>query len=211
MSMNSQILRLSTGYLNNINDTVIGGIAGLGSVSKFAGQLGKAVWLDDSQVSFLSSIGTVYGGRFRYVRLAAAAGAVALGQIVFWDTSVADNLYQVTDNETTSSTNAAMMRAGIVLNPSWSAGKYGIIQDVGVVSVKFRAVLTAAGVKGDSVYCAGVGAGVDNGLADQIGSANPTLFSDVQLMQGRYIGSAISAPVGGAASLVYVNFVNVRG
>lgn len=208
--MDSPILRLTTGFINNINDTVIGGMAGLGSISKFAGQLGKTMWLDDSQLLYTGAT-AFFGGRFRYVRLAAGAAAVALGQILFWDTSVADNLFQVTDNETTSSTDAAMMRAGINLNASWTAGNYGIIQDVGPVPVKFRAVLTQAGSKGGSVYAAGVGAGADNGLADQIGSANPPLFSDVQLMQGRYIGSAVTAPVGGATSLVYVNFINQRG
>jgi hypothetical protein len=207
--MDSQILRLTSGYINNINDAVIGGLSGIGGISKFAGQLGKTCWLDDSMIQYTGST-AFFGGRFRYVRLAAAAGAVALGQILFWDTSVADNLYQVTDSETTSSTNSAMMRAGINLNPSWTAGNYGIIQDIGPVPVKFRAVLTAAGVKGDSVYAAAAG-GADLGLADQLGSANPTLFSDVQLMQGRYIGSALSAPAGGATSLVYVNFTNIRG
>lgn len=208
--MDSQILRLTSGYINNIDDAVIGGLSGIGGISKFAGQLGKTMWLDDSMLQYTGST-AFFGGRFRYVRLAAAAGAVALGQILFWDTSVADNLFQVTSNETTSSTNAAMLRAGINLNASWTAGNYGIIQDVGPTPVKFRGTLTAAGVKGDSVYAAAVGAGVDNGLADQIGSANPTTFNDVNLMQGRYIGSALTAPVGGATSLVYVNFINIRG
>lgn len=207
---NSPIIRIQGGTINQVNDTVIGGVAGISGNSKFAGQLGAPVWLDDAQLIYAGST-PVYGGRFRYVRLAAAATAVVRGQIVFWDTSVADNLYQVTTNETGPSTNAAMMRAGIVLNAGWGAGKYSYIQDVGPTYVQFRGTLTNAGVKGDSVYCAAVGAGVDNGFADQISSANPTLFSDVELMQGRYIGSAIDLPANASLSLVNLNWANIRG
>lgn len=206
---NSPIVRITSGTINGVNDTVIGGVAAPSGVSRFQGQLGAPVWLDDSQLIYSGST-PVYGGRFRYVKLAAGATAVVRGQIVFWDISVADNLYQVTTSEA-GSTNGAMYRAGIVLNPSWSAGKYSFIQDVGPAYVQFRAVLTAAGVLGDSVYCAAVGAGADNGFADQIGSANPTLFSDVELMQGRYIGSAISLPANASLSLVNVNWANLRG
>src|SRR5437870_814297 len=99
---NSSIIRMTTGLINTVNDAVIGGEAGISGASKFAGQLGQPVWLDDRQLFFSAAVGTVYGGRFRYVRLSAGSSAVARGQIVFWDISVADNLFQVTTLETGS-------------------------------------------------------------------------------------------------------------
>lgn len=209
------IQRLASGYINQVNDSLAGGGGGnIGpQVGLAPGQLGKILELDDSELSPIVNtvVGTVYGGEFQYVLLAPGATAVVVGQLVFWDTSVADSAFQVTTNETTSSTNGAMMRAGIVLNPGWGAGNYSYIQRLGPTFVQMRAVLTSAGVKGNSVYCAAVGAGADNGFADQLNSANPTLFSDVQLMQGRYIGSAIGLPANGSLTLVNVNFANVRG
>lgn len=206
---NSAITRISGGTIDTVNDEVIGGIAGISGASKFAQQLGQPTWFDDYTIRYTSAT-PVYGGRFRYVRLAAAATAVVRGQIVFWDISVADSLFQVTTSEA-GSTDGAMFRAGIVLNGDWDAGNYSFIQDVGPTYTKFRAVLTQAGAIGDSVYCAAAGAGVDNGFADQIGSANPTLFSDVQLMQGRYLGAAIGLPAGASLTLVNLNFMNLRG
>ena len=190
---------------------VIGGEAGISGASKFAGQLGAPIWLDDAALMYSSSIGAVYGGRFRYVRLAAGATAVVRGQIVFWDISVADNLFQVTTSEA-GSVPGAQLRAGVVLNPSWSAGYYSFIQDVGPTYVKFRAALTAvpAGV-GVSVYAAAAGAGADNGLADVVNSADPATFSDVGLLQNRCLGSAIELPTNGGVKLVNLNLMNVRG
>jgi hypothetical protein len=208
---NSPIVRMTTGLINTVNDAVIGGEAGISGASKFAGQLGAPVWIDDGALFFSSTVGTVYGGRFRYVRLAAAASAVVRGQIVFWDISVADNLFQVTTVES-GSVPGAQLRAGIVLNPSWSAGNYGFVQDVGPTYVKFRAALTAvpAGV-GVSVYAAAAGAGADNGLADVVNSADPASFSDVGLLQNRYLGSAIELPTNAGVKLVNVNLMNLRG
>lgn len=211
MSWSSQIIRVTAGSINAVNDSVIGGgSTGASGSSKYAGQLGQPVWLADNQLVFTSSIGTVYGGRFRYVRLAAAASAVVVGQIVFWDISVADNLYQVTTSEA-GSTTGAQLRAGIVLNNSWTAGNYSFIQDVGPVYTKFRTTLTGAGAVGIGVYCAAAGAGVDNGLADVISSANPTTFGDVALMQNRYLGAAIDLPTNGGLDRVNINFMNLRG
>jgi hypothetical protein len=208
----SAILRMTAGAINKINDAVIGmPAAPLGpGISKFQGQLGAGTWLDDANILYDSTMGTVFGGHFRYVRLAAGATAVVVGQNVFWDISVADNLFQVTTSEA-GSTDGAMFRAGVVLNSGWTPGNYSVIQDVGPTFLKFRGVLTSAGAVGSRVYAAAVGAGVDNGFSDVLSSANPTLFSDVSLMQGRYIGKAVQAPVGAGLKLVYQNADNIRG
>jgi len=208
---NSSIVRLASGSINKVNDSVIGGGGagtGAGGSSKLSGQLGQGWWMDEAQVIYDSAIGVVNGGHFRYVRLAAAASVVVRGQIVFNDISVADNLFQVTTAET-GSVPGAQLRAGIVLNPGWTPGNYGVIQDVGDVFVKFRAALSnaPAGV-GVSVFAAGVGAGVDNGFADTLDSGAPLLFSDFSILMNRYLGAAVQLPVNGGLTLVRVNMMN---
>lgn len=211
--MQSQIQRMN-GPINDVNDQVIGQQPAFGSsttVSKVSGQLGKSITLDDSNVIYDSAIGTVYGGTFQYVRLSSLAAEPALGQLVFWNVSVAVNLYEVTTLET-GTTPGAQFMAGVVLNPDWTPGYYSYIQVLGLVDVKFRAALSQApaGV-GAAVYAAAAGAGADNGLADVINSADPTDFSDVNLMANRYLGTAWELPVSGSTTLVFFNPRNYRG
>lgn len=211
--MLSSIQRMN-GAINKVNDQVVGQQPAFGTsttVSKLSGQLGKSITLDDSNLIYDSTMGTVYGGQFRYVRLAAAATAVVVGQIVFWDISVADNLYQVTTSEA-GTVPGAQFRAGIVLNSGWTAGYYSYIQELGPTYIKFRAALTQApaGV-GVAVYCAAAGAGADNGFADTLDSANPATFSDAGLLDNRYLGAAIELPTNGGLKLVNLNLRNLRG
>jgi hypothetical protein len=211
--IHSPILRMTTGPINKINDAVVGmpgAPMGLG-VSKFAGQLGQGIFLDSSNILFDSSMGTVYGGHFRYVRLAAAALPVVVGQIVFWDTiaNAIENLYQVTTSET-GTTDVAVARAGIVLNSGWTPGNYSVIQDMGQIFVKFRAVLTDPGAFGAACFCAGAG-GADLGFADVIGSAAPATSQDVSLMLRRWLGEAVDIPTNGGLKRVNVNWMNLRG
>lgn len=211
----SQIQRITAGSINKVNDAVAGmpgAPLGIGT-SKFAGQLGNGIYLDDTNILFDSSMGTVYGGHFRYVRLAAAATVpLKVGQILFWDTvaNAADNLFQVTTAES-GTTDGAMNIAGIALNTAWGAGNYSFLQDMGSVFVRFRGTLTAAGAIGSRVFAAAAGAGADLGEADVIDSSNPTLFSDVSKMMGRYLGIAIDAPTNNGLKRVNVAVHNFRG
>lgn len=212
--MDSLITPLPYGTVNEVNLPVIGMTSAVAvtGTSLYQGTLGKTFWLDADQVKYNSSVGTNYGGRFRWVQLSSGDGAAALrGQVVFWDTTVVEDLFTCTTNETKSSTPNAVMTAGIVLSTSVTPGNYTVIQDVGRVQVKFRAVLTDAGVTGSAVYAAGAGAGADNALCDVLSDANPALFSDVSLMLRRFLGTAVEAPVGGQISSLYLHFQNLRG
>jgi hypothetical protein len=202
---NSAIIRMTAGPINQINDAVVGmPAAPLGpGVSKFAGQLGAGIYLDDANILYNSAVGTVYGGHFRYVRLAAAATAVVVGQIVFWDLTVANNLYQVTTSEAGSATGATLA-AGIVLNNKWTAGNYSVIQDIGDCFVQFRGTLTGASAAGAGVYCAGAGTGVDNGFADV--QTQSTTITDIMLQ--RFLGTAKGTPTNGSLTLVSLKMVN---
>lgn len=208
----SPIVRLTTGNIDTINDTVIAGFPAFGTsatVSMVAGQLGQGFWLDDSALQYASAT-AVYGGHFRYVRLAAAATTLPVrGQIVFWDTlaNAVDNLYQVTTLETGSATGATLM-AGIVLNgTTWVKGNYSVIQDAGLCYVQFRAALTGASATGAGVFAAGAGAGADNGFADV--QTQSTTITDIMLQ--RYVGTAAAAPTNGSLTPVYLRFTNLRG
>lgn len=216
MTIGSQIVRIPSGSINNVNDAVIGQEVaqfGLGG-SKFAGQLGKMVWLDDSQLIYDSGNGTVYGGGFRYVRLAASSSVPVVGQLAFWSpVATADNLYQVTADEAASSEDDAIMMAGVFLTPSLTVGNYTYIQAVGPIMVKFAAALTGTGAVGSRVFAAAKG-GADVGLADVYdGLADPATMSDITLLFGRYIGKARQAPVAATLKLVDCNFAmsNYRG
>lgn len=205
----SPIIRLN-GAINKIEDTLIGGVPDFAATgSQVSGQLGQTFALTDSQLIYDSAMGTVYGGLFQYVRLAAAAGAPAVGQGLFWDVSVAPNLYQVTTVES-GSADGAMQLAGINLNSGLSAGNYGVIQLSGLCYVKFRAVLTAAGAAGSRVFAAGAGAGADLGEFDVIDSGAAAVFSDVSKMLGRYAGVAFEAPANDSLKRVWLNIHNLR-
>lgn len=212
--MQSQILRISSGYINQVNDPVPGlsAVPGGTGVSPYFGQVGKWIDLDDAALKFNSSVGTVWGGRFQYVKLASTATAnPAVGQIVFWEDANDASEYEVTTVEDASSASNAIQIAGIVLSNVWTPGYYSLIQTIGLVNVKFRGTLTSAGAIGSSVYAAGAGAGADNGLADVIASATPTQFGDVTLMQARFLGTAAyTAPANGGTSRVFLGFTRYR-
>lgn len=212
---NNAITRLTSGTINQVNDTIAGGGgSNIGpQIGLAPGQLGMGFWLDDSQIiaATTGSLKQVYGGHFRYVLLASGATAVAVGQLVFWDTTASDAAMQVTTLESQTA-DGAVARAGIVLNNGWTPGNYSVIQDVGPVYVKFRAVLTDVGAIGCPCYAAGAGAGADNGLADVILSPGGATQFDVSLLQRRYLGMAFpAAPTNGSTTIVNVAFNNVRG
>ena len=207
----SPIIRVTTGQLNTVNDAVIGGEASIGGRSRYAGQLGKTLWVSPEQIGtmFSSTVGTLYGGRFRYVRFRSGAGErapLAPGLLVFWDTTLPSwqALYQVTTNETLSSVDAAVMIAGVCISAS-TAGNYGFVQDVGMVPVRCRRTLTVAGAIGSRVYAAGAGAGADQAEAD-------VLTDDaLSLANARYLGTAVTAPANGGLSPVMLGFKNILG
>lgn len=204
---------LRYGFINVVNHSVAGGGgSNIGpQVGLAPGQLGAGFWRDDATVFANTTVGTVFGGHFRYVRLAAAAAVPIIGQILFWDTSVADNLFQVTTAES-GTTPGALWRAGIVLSAGVTPGNYTIIQDCGPTYVKMRAVLTEVpSGAGCAVYCAAAGAGADLGFADVLASPNPATLSDVSLLQNRYLGAAIDLPTNGGLKLTNINLMNQRG
>jgi hypothetical protein len=202
----SPIIRISTGFLNTVSETIIGGQATLGSRSRYGGQLGKSVFVSADQIAALTNttIGTLYGGAYQYVRRRAtddASPALGPGKIAFWDTTLTNwqNFFQVTTDENLSSSANAIMIAGIFIN-NIAPGSYGFIQWVGEVFVRFRSVLTAAGAIGSPVYAAGAGdTGLDQGTADVL-----TTDSTAAANQ-RFLGNAVVAPTASGLKQVQLN------
>jgi hypothetical protein len=205
-----QIDRVTTGLLNTVNDALPGQSVSSGTgAARYSGQLGARLVLGPDEVKFDSSIGTLFGGIYQYVRFAAGAVAVpARGKLCFWDTSVAEDLYQVTCDEG-GLTQGANLVAGVVLN-AVTAGNYGFIQVAGKVGIKFRAVLTGVTAAGVPVFAAGAGAGADVATADVLGSgANPT-FAQMVSAFPRFLGVAEAIPVAGAISTVSLQLPRFR-
>ncbi len=203
---------INSGFINTVNDAVDGDATATQYINAgySAGQLGKIFAFDDTNIQQIQqpSVGVVFGGLFQYVKLAANAGAVTPGQLLFWNlpdflsgATPLFNIYEVTTNEVPSGTDSAMQIAGVCLNSTWTPGNFAFVQIWGRVFVKFRAALTSAGAINGPVYAAAAG-GADMGYADVINSANPTLFSDVQLLQGRYLGRQIVAATNGGLTQV---------
>lgn len=210
----SDIVRI-TRPINQVNDSVIGGVpmGAASTTSGVGGQLGKTIWLDQGNVIYTASVGTVYGGRFRYVRLRAAdTPAIVIGQILLWDTTITNwsSMYQVTRESDMSSVSNDIMIAGVAISIP-TAGNYFWIQDMGQVNVKFQTTLTTAGQIGSRVFAGGGGDGADEGLADVLGPASAANISDVSLMQARYLGTAVTAPVALTLSPVILAFKNILG
>lgn len=206
----SQIIRVTTGQLNTVNDTVIGGGGtGASGNSKYAGQLGKHLFVGSDQIAMLmdTSVSTLYGGRFRYVRMRAEdddSPVITPGKIVFWDTTVTNwqRAYQVTRDTNLSSSANAIMIAGIYIG-GIEPGNYGFIQDLGMVNIRFRSVLTAAGAIGSAVYAADVAdTGTDQGTADVLTTDSTAVANE------RFLGPAVTAPSAGALAQVILRFNN---
>lgn len=190
-----QITEITTGKMNTVNDPVVGSTVGgpLGG-SMRGGVLGNRVCLGPDNIKFDSVIGTLYGGIYQYVRFASgAAAAAARGLLAFWDTSVGENLYQVTMDEPAG----VSLIAGIVLN-AVSKGNYGWIQIVGRASVQFRATIGGTKAVGAVVAAAAQGAGADVATADTLTDASNV----TAMLLKRVLGIAETLPADGAISIV---------
>ncbi len=215
----SDIIRVSTGKLNTVNDTFIGGapagsigLSVANQVSQYSGQLGKRLEITAEAIStmYSSTVGTLYAGWYRYVRCRLtddSSPAHAPGKLWFWDTTLTawQTLYQVTSDENLSSSANALMRAGVCIGAPTN-GNYIFMQDAGMVFIRFRSVLTASGAIGSPVYATAAGdLGTDQGTADVL-TTDSTAAANA-----RYLGVAVTAPTGGSLTAVILEPRNVIG
>lgn len=182
----SPIIRVSTGLLNTVNDTVIGNQSGITGVSKFGGQLGKMLAVSDEQIGqmFDSTVGTLYAGVYQYVQLVAGVSAPVVGQAAFWKSGTAANSYVVTTASNGGATDTPMP-AGVFLSIP-TVGNYCFIQIAGLVVVKYKNGLTVTAATGIPVI-------VDSdGLFDTNAGTNVPNF----------VGTAWTLPVSNSTAIV---------
>lgn len=196
----SDIVRVSTGLINTVNDALPGGGGGnIGPQTGLApGQLGKWLDLDANDLIYNSALGNVYPGRFLYVQLAVDSLVPIAGQLLYRDNRVAwTTFYRLTTDEALSSADASIFIAGVNLNPALTPGNYTFIQIMGDADLMCVASLSNAGAIGGRLYASANG-GADLGFVDQLGGAGDiTALSTVTLYQGRYVGKAVGLPTSG--------------
>lgn len=196
-------------YLQGLNSSLIGDAmtaVPAGVVASQANQNipGDMYAIDTDLASFLSDTVNyykLYGGIYMFVKFAAAPVAtVAAGKLMFWDTSVADDLYQVTPDE--SGGQGAGNMAGVAI-ATQTNGYYGLIQIGGKATFRYRTILTGVATNGCGVFAAAAGAGADVGTVDIFaGDNNPASFADVAVMEKLFLGTALALPVAAALGLV---------
>ena len=166
--------KLVSGYLNGENNVAIGVPLASPSgmiVEQYSGLLGTKYTLsaDDAGKFSLTATGTLFGGIYQMVRVSSSATAtnsnLTRGRLVFWDPTVAEDLYQVNNDETANG--GVPLIAGVLLN-TVTAGNYTFIQIAGRASIQMRATVTAA--KRNIIWSA-AGAGADNATGDGIADA----------------------------------------
>jgi hypothetical protein len=191
-------IKLISGTINGENNPALGspiassGLAG-GLISSYGGFLGAkyAFNADDALKMSNTAIGTLFGGVYQMVRIAPAASQATLvrGRLVFWDTSVTENNYQVTNDETQNG--GVPLFAGVLVGAP-TAGNYAFIQVAGRATLQFRATVTAAT---RNIGWAAAGAGVDNAAFD--GLANATAITGANIYPTELaIGEAVAANAG---------------
>ncbi len=181
----AQIIRITTGFLNTVDDVVAGGPAASGTgANQYEGQLGKVLELDAIGAAARSdtSVATLYGGIYQYVRTKAGSTiAPARGLDASPDAATAGLTdYVVTPDLQTGNA----LAAGIYLSALTKA-QYGFIQVAGIADVQGVASYTKAAAVGDWLFVT-TGALVDN-LADATGITS--------VEQRSFVGVAEELPV----------------
>lgn len=186
LAWESPIIRVSTGLLNTVNDTVIANQAGITGVSKFGGQLGKMLAVSQEQIGqmYSAAVGTLYAGVYQYVQLNDGDTVPVIGQAAFWLTGSAVGDFIVSTDSDGGATDTPMP-AGIFINVP-TAGNYCFIQIAGLATVKYKNGLTVAAATGIPVI---VGS---DGLADTNAGTNVPNF----------LGTAWTLPVSNGLSVV---------
>ncbi|HEX6826173.1 MAG TPA: hypothetical protein VF077_07635 [Nitrospiraceae bacterium] len=193
-TLSLQHFRLVSGFVNTTNDPSPGSniasssFAG-GIVQSYAGLVGGRLVLDGKEAAKLSdtSVGTLYGGIYQYVRLAPGSVASAVrGQAAYWSDREA---YVVTADQ--SATNAAKF-AGVFLN-TITKGNYGFVQVVGKATLLCKSTLTKAGADGDLIVLDAATSPTFDTIADATAIVSPNL----KLM----VGAWLEAPANAALKL----------
>ncbi len=212
----SPIMRVTTGRLNTVNDTVVGGvekIPGVTGLPRYGGMLGKHLWVSPDSIDnmFDATVGDLFGGRYRYVRMKLTDVVPVVGQVLFWDVAAAEwwKDYQVATEANLAPVGAgavAVMIAGVCISVP-TLGNYMFIQDLGITDIISVATFTDTAVVGSRMYVDTAVAVTDEGYMDAIDDfASATVTLTVE--DRRYLGLAVELPVVDTLTRVMLNFNN---
>jgi hypothetical protein len=183
---NTNVLQMIGTGLNGVNDAQPGGGASPGFAP---GQLGKTYEFSAADVPYVSTVATLYGGRYQYVQTKAGSTiAPARGLVCFWDPATPGG-YVVTPDDPGGGADIA----GIYISAP-TKGNYCFIQVAGVVGMQAVASLARAEGIGD-VLVVGAGSAVDN-----IDNNDP---QDGNTING-IVGIAIELPVDATITLARI-------
>jgi len=168
--------------------------------SSYGGNLGARVALGPTDVRSLASVGTLLGGIYQYVFMTYTTAQPARGQLVFWDLSVAESLYQVNGDAKPTAAVPTLI-AGVVINTTVTKNTYAWMQIGGRASCLFNSTITAAAAgNGVTAYISpAVASTVDVGTALAASTAGAVAGVDT------LIGVAETLPVLSTISVVQLN------
>ena len=191
----NQSPRVTTGYLNTVNDPSPGVplVSPSGSiVQPYGGQVGGDTYLsaaDALKLSDVTGTGTLFEGIYKYVQFLSSSTATAVrGQILFWSNR---SQYIVTPDYAVAS-NAKI--AGICLNVV-TKGNWGFIQIAGKASLLFKAAFVGAAADGVVV-------GVDSVTPSALATVPDQTAAQIPSLAKLNIGIADGLPAISTVSLV---------
>jgi hypothetical protein len=193
MANRNQTVRVSTGKINTVDDSAIGGAAGSmpGVTGRCPGQLGQVIELSEEEAQKIDT--ALHGGSYKYVQFkAASAQSNAKGQLLFYATAADEEVHIATPDPTT----AALSRiAGVALN-AVTKGNYGFIQVDGLATIRTKSSVTDTT---DGVHAVAVSdtVGKVDGIAD--GTAVTALTARSR------IGTFAEAPANDSLKLVHLS------
>lgn len=212
----SPIMRVTTGKLNTVDDEIVGGVASLGTRPRYGGMLGKHLWVGQDQIEnmFDPTVGDLFGGRFRYVRMKLADVVPLVGQVLFWDVAAAEwwKDFQVATEANLAPVGAgavAVMVAGVCISVP-TLGNHMFIQDLGITDILSVGTFTDTAVVGSRMYVDTAVTVGDEGLMDAVDDfASATVTLTVE--DRRYLGIAVELPVVDTRTRVMLNHHNALG
>lgn len=202
-----QIDRLVSSQLNYGTGDAAPGmsvVSGTGQAT-YSGNVGARVALDSASIRYNSTVGTLYGGIYQYVYMTYTTQQPARGQLVFWDLSVSDQLYQV-NGDAKPTTAIPTLIAGVVIQTTVTKNTYAWMQIAGRASVLFNSTvtLTTAGY--------GVTAYISPALASTCDNGTVLAASSAGALQGvdTLIGISEATVTASSISLVQLNSSLIR-
>jgi hypothetical protein len=192
MANRNQTARVSTGKINTVDDSAIGGPAGSmpGVTGRCPGQLGQIIELSEEEAQKMDS--ALHGGSYKYIQFkSGSTQANAKGQLLFYASAADEEAHIATPDPTTASLSRV---AGVGLLANTKA-YYGWIQTDGLATIRTKSSVTDT-TDGVNAVAVSDTVGKVDGIADGTAVTN--------LMARTRIGTFAEAPANDSLKLVHL-------